>query len=70
MLSTIPIDHDALDGGTYEINQNDGTVEIEWETLDFEDADDDGTPDFKTMAIRVFSQGELKMQSYYRRIIN
>lgn len=70
ILASIPIDHDNLDAGTHEITKDNETIEIEWEMLNPEDADGDGSADFKTIAIRVFSQGELKMQSYYRRLIN
>ena len=70
ILSVLPIDHDNLDGGTYDIEKKDGTIEVEWETLNATDTDGDGSPDFKTIAIRAFSQDELRMQTYYRRKIH
>jgi prepilin-type N-terminal cleavage/methylation domain-containing protein len=71
MLSVIPIDNVDLDGGTVnEIERNQATLKLEWEALDPVDSDGDGTDDYKTIALRAFSQGKLTMQTYYRRQIN
>jgi prepilin-type N-terminal cleavage/methylation domain-containing protein len=71
MLSAIPIDNVDLDGGTVnEIERNQATLKLEWEALDPVDSDGDGTDDYKTIALRAFSQGKLTMQTYYRRQIN
>lgn len=69
-LSSMPITHDKLDGGEYEIQKEDQLIRVQWEALDFTDADDDGRPDFKTIVIRAFSQGDLRMENYFRRKIN
>lgn len=69
-LSSMPITHDQLDGGEYEIQKADQLIKVQWEALDFTDADDDGRPDFKTIVIRAFSQDDLRMENYYRRKIN
>ncbi len=77
MLSVLPIDHDSLDPGQH-LNYSpisDDSAKVEWEVINATDVDSDGTPDFKTIAISVysrdkFSEGELKMRSYYRRKIN
>ena len=70
-LSVLPIDHADLASATlFHIAPDEETVEVEWEALNATDTDSDGTPDFTTIAIRVFSQGELRMQSYYRRRVN
>lgn len=70
MLSIIPIDHNSLDVGTYEIKRYDETIEIDWEILNATDPDGDGTPDYKTIAIQVSGEDKLRMQGYYRRQIN
>lgn len=69
-LSAMPIDHDELDGGKYEIQKANQLIKVEWEAMDFSDADSDGTPDFKTIVVRAFSQDELRMENYYRHKIN
>jgi prepilin-type N-terminal cleavage/methylation domain-containing protein len=70
MLSAIPITNADLDGSEYEIEKNQATMKLEWQAVDAVDSDGDGVDDYLTIALRVFSQDELRMQTYYRRQIN
>jgi len=70
MLSSLPIDDDDLDGTIYEIEIDQPPLTLEYEAYNPVDSDGDGTSDFITISVRVFSNDNLKMQTYYRRQIN
>lgn len=63
LLSAIPIDDNRLDSGKHEISSSNGMLEVEWEVTDVSN-------DFKTIAVKVYRDGELKMRNYYRRPSN
>ena len=75
MLSIVDMNHAALSDGNHQPAMNNSNAEyaqldFEWDIIDSVDPDNDGTDDFKTIALGVEHNGELKLQSFYRRQIN
>ena len=75
MMTIMDIEHGLLADGNHQpvfVNENAefAQISMEWDILDSTDPDGDGTDDFKTIAISVESDDELRLQSFYRRQIN
>ena len=75
MLSIVDMNHVALNDGNHQPVMNNSNAEyahlgFQWDIIDSVDPDSDGTDDFKTIALGVVHNGELKLQSFYRRQIN
>lgn len=75
MMSIVDIEHALLANGNHQpvlVNENAeyAQIDMEWDIIDITDPDNDGMDDFKTIAISVESDDELRLQSFYRRTIN
>ena len=74
MLTLLDMDEDVLSDGAHEpegsANPASAKTTIDYAVYDSSDADSDGTDDFKTIAITVAVNDELRLQSFYRRQSN